>query len=226
MNLYLYEEIMLLALRDDKGTLVTSYVEQAVAGAVFAELLLAGKVSVSEDKKKLVEVQDPSPLGDPIIDECLALISSQSKPISTEDVVTKFGDIKELRHKVARQLCDRDILRAEQDKVMFIFTRRTYPEVNPEPEQAIIKRIHAAIFDSKDDIDPRTIVLISLAKSAELLVQNFDAKAIRAKKARIEQIVSGELAGEATREVISAYETAVLVATIIPTLVTTIVVSS
>lgn len=226
MDLYLYEEIMLLALRDDKGTLITSYVEQAVAGAVFAELLLAGKISVSEDKKKLVAVQDSSPLGDPIIDECLALISAQSKPISSEDLITKIGDIKELRHKVARQLCNRDILRAEQDKIMFIFTRRTYPEVNPEPEQAIIKRIHAAIFDEKEDIDPRTIVLISLAKSAELLVQNFDAKAIRAKKDRIEQIVSGELAGEATREVISAYETAVLVATIIPTLVTTIVISS
>ena len=226
MDLYLYEEIMLLALRDDKGTLVTSYVEQAVAGAVFAELLLAGKISVSEDKKKLVAVQDSSPLGDPIIDECLALISAQSKPISSQDLITKIGDIKELRHKVARQLCNRDILRAEQDKIMFIFTRRTYPEVNPEPEQAIIRRIHAAIFDEKEDIDPRTIVLISLAKSAELLVQNFDVKAIRAKKDRIEQIVSGELAGEATREVISAYETAVLVATIIPTLVTTIVVSS
>lgn len=226
MNLYLYEEIMLLALRDDKGTLVTSYVEQAVAGAVFAELLLARKVSVSEDKKKLIEVKDSSPLGDPIIDECLALLNSQSKPISSGDLITKFGGIKELRHKVARQLCNRDILRAEQDKIMFIFTRRTYPEVNPEPEQAIIKRIHAAIFDSEDDIDPRTIVLISLAKSAGLLVQNFDAKAIRAKKDRIEQIVSGELAGESTREVISAYETAVLVATIIPTLVTTIVVSS
>lgn len=226
MNLYLYEEIMLLALRDEKGTLLTSYVEQAVAGAVFAELLLAGKISVREGKKKLIELKDPSPIGDPIIDECLALISSRKKPLSSQDLITKLGEIKELRHKVARQLCSRDILRAEQDKIMFIFTRRIYPEVNPVPEQQIIKRLHSAIFESQDDIDPRTIVLISLAKSAELLVQNFDGKALREKKERIEQIISGELAGESTREVISAYETAVLVATIVPTLVTTIVVSS
>ena len=39
-TLFLYEEIMLLALRNQKGTVATSFSEHAVAGAVLAELNL------------------------------------------------------------------------------------------------------------------------------------------------------------------------------------------
>lgn len=226
MKLHLYEEVMLLALRDEAGTLATSYVEYAVAGAVFAELLLAGKVAVSDDKKKRVELIDATLVDDPIIDECLTILTSRTKSLPVQDLLPKFADIKDLKHKVARQLCERDILRAEQDKILFIFTRTTYPEVNPEPEQQILKRIHSAIFTQQDDIDPNTMVLISLAKGAGLLEQNFDKKALKEHKARIEQIVKGELAGDATKEVIMAYETAVFIATIVPTLITTTMVAT
>lgn len=226
MNLYLYEEIMLLALRDDKGTVATSYVEQAVAGAVFAELLLMKKITISEDKKKHVKVINGANCGDPIIDECFAILKNKTKDISVQDLLPKFADIKELKHKVARQLCDRGILKAEQDKVLFIFTRKTYPELNPVPEQNIIKRMSVAIFEQPKEIDPRTLVLISLAQGTGLLEQNFDRKALKEKKERIEQIVSGELAGNATREVIAAYEAAVFIAAILPTIITTTIITT
>lgn len=226
MNLYLYEEVMLLALRDDKGTLLTSYLELAVAGAVFAELLLAGKVTITEDRKKLVELIDGTLVGDPIIDECIEILKTRTKPTPSQILIPKFAGIKDLKHKVAHRLCERDILRAEQDKILFIFTRKTYPEVNPEPEQNIIKRIHSAIFEDQEEIEAKTIVLISLAQSAGLLTQNFDPKAIRAKKQRIEKIVNGELAGNATREVIAAYETAILVTVILPSILTTTIVTA
>ena len=38
--LFLYEEIMLLALRDEEGTIANGYCEFMVAGAILAELLL------------------------------------------------------------------------------------------------------------------------------------------------------------------------------------------
>lgn len=224
MKLYLYEEIMLLALRDDKGTLVTSYVEQAVAGAVFAELLLAGKVKVEEDKKKSVQLIESTPIGDPIIDECIAIIAAQSKSLSTQDLLAKFIDIKDLKHKVARRLCERQVLKVQEDKVLFVFTRTTYPELNPEPEQQILQRIRTAICDHQAEIDARTTVLIALAKSANLLSCNLDKSELKDNKQRIEQIVSGQLAGDATREAIAAYEAAVFIATIVPTIITTTIV--
>ena len=70
--LYLHEEIMLLALRDEKGTVEfgTNYVH-AICGAILAELLMAGRISVAEGKKKLVNPVSDEPLGDPVLDECL-----------------------------------------------------------------------------------------------------------------------------------------------------------
>jgi hypothetical protein len=47
-RLFLYEEIMLLALRDEKGTVVTSFSEYAVAGAVLAERQLVSERSLNE----------------------------------------------------------------------------------------------------------------------------------------------------------------------------------
>jgi Golgi phosphoprotein 3 len=67
--LHLYEEIMLLALRDEQGTIATGFAEQAVAGAILAELLLDGRVSVDETKKQLVNLINIQACGDPVIDE-------------------------------------------------------------------------------------------------------------------------------------------------------------
>lgn len=66
-RLYLYEEIMLLALRDQKGTLLTSNAEYAVAGAVLAELLLDRRIAVDGASRGLVDVRDAGPTGDPLL---------------------------------------------------------------------------------------------------------------------------------------------------------------
>ena len=51
-NLFLYEEIMLLALRDEKGTIASGAMYQhAIGGAVLAELLMTGRLTVDESRK-------------------------------------------------------------------------------------------------------------------------------------------------------------------------------
>ena len=54
-SLYLHEEIMLLALRDEQGTVEygSNYV-YAMCGGILAELLLGGRISVEPTKKKLI----------------------------------------------------------------------------------------------------------------------------------------------------------------------------
>jgi hypothetical protein len=65
-------------------------------------------------------------------------------------------------------------------------------------------------------VDPRTVVLISLANAAGLLSENFGRKEIRSRKKRVEQIVNGEVTGTATKEVIAACEAATMVAVMMP----------
>ena len=123
----------------------------------------------------------------------------------------QFAELKRLKHRIATQLCKRGILQVAEDKVFLFFTRKVYPEINPEPEKALIERLRKAIFTNTTDIDPRTVILLSLANSAGLLKLVFDRGELKSRKARIEQIVNGEMVGEGAKEAIEAMETALVI---------------
>jgi hypothetical protein len=218
-RLFLYEEIMLLALRNEKGTTATGFPEYLVAGAVLAELLLDCRISVEDTKKQMLALHDTTPTGDPILDECLARMAAGKRRATLQTWLSRLAGIKDLRHKVARQLCNRGVLRADEDKVLLLFTRRIYPEMDPVPEREIVERVRAAVFTDADRLDPRTVVLISLAQAADLLGETFGRKEVRARRKRIEQVIRGEMTGRATREVIEACQTAIMVAAIMPAII-------
>ena len=115
------------------------------------------------------------------------------------------------------------VLRADEDKIQFLFIRRIYPEINPMPEKNVISRMREAIFTDRRNIDTLTIILISLANGSDLLPQTFGRKDIMARKKRIGQIVNGDLTGKATAEVIAACQTAVIIAAVMPTMISTTV---
>ena len=218
-SLFLHEEIMLLALHNEKGTIATSYPEYAIAGAVLAELILDGCISVGATRKQLVQLQNANPTGEPIIDACLAKMRIAKRRASLKSWVSRLAGIKNLKHKVAQQLCKRGILRANEDALLFIFTRKVYPEINSAPEREVVERIRAAIFADNNSLDPRTVVLISLANGVDLLGKTFGRKEIRSRKKRIKQIINGEMTGKATKEVIEACQAAMMVAAIMPAIV-------
>jgi hypothetical protein len=214
---------MLLALKDEEGTIAsgTNY-QYALAGAVLAELLLSEKILVEERKKKNYAVlKDPTPVGDPVIDECLGKVVNAKKNQQLQTWVSRFSGVKDLKNRMACKLVERGILRVDEDKVLLLFTRKLYPEVNPEPERKMIKRLKEAIFTETEDIDPRTVVLVSLADSTGLLKVIFDKKELKAHKKRIEQVVNGDVSGKATKEAIEAMQAAVLVACIMPAIIVT-----
>ncbi|HEC01492.1 MAG TPA: GPP34 family phosphoprotein [Sphingomonadales bacterium] len=224
-TLYFYEEILLLALKDEAGVTSVAYIEQSIAGAVLAELILAGRIALSKDKKKIVTVVNADPMGDAVIDSAFDMIKGDKKKRrKLNDWVSRIAAISDLFHTAAGQLCTRGILKADQDKILLFFTRRIYPEVNPIPENKLIDRLRLAIFSDSREIDPRTTVLISLTQGIDLLRLTFGAKEVKARKERIEAIINGEIAGNAIREVIEACNMAavmtVMVAAIIPTVVT------
>jgi len=214
--LRLYEEITLLALRDRTGAITNSYALYAVAAAVMAELLLEGRITVEDSRKQFVDLASAEPVGDPILDWWLGRIQEAKRRASLTDWVNRLGGISGLRDKAALRLCQRKIVRAKEETVLLLFKRKLYPEVNPVPEKRIIERLRAAIFTDDAPLDPRTVVLVSLANSCQLLDQAFGGKEVKSRKKRIEQIAGGELTGKATKKVIEACEAAVMVAAMMP----------
>ena len=217
-GLFLHEEVMLLALKDREGTITPGTMYQyAIGGAILAELLLRRRTAIVEHgKKRLVDVIGETPVGDALIDECLERINTAKGRASLQPWVSRFAGIKDLRHRAARQLCQRGVLQADEDKVLLIFTRKIYPQIDPEPERQLINRLHDAVFTDMPDVDHRTVVLASLADSANILQVIFDKKELKERKRRIEQIVNGEVIGKATKEAIEAVQAAAMVLGILP----------
>lgn len=223
-SLSLPEELMLLALHDEDGTIkMGTFYLYAIGGAVLAELLMRDRLRLDSSKKKTVHLVNAKSLGDPLLDDCLTRVRDSKKQLAAQTWVTKFAGLKDLKHRLAARLCDRGILKADEDKILLLFNRRIYPEINPKPEKEMIERLRQAIFSEADHLDPRTVVLVSLAHSAGLLPMAFDKKDLKARKARIERILEGDALAAATQEAIEAVQAALFVAVIMPAITTSVI---
>lgn len=218
-ELRLYEELMLLALKEEKGTILVEFVEYAMSAAILSELIIEKRIVIDDSKKQFVQIRDSESVHDPIIDEAFDLIRSSKKVRRLQDWTTRIASIKELRHKIAKQLVDKNILIADTDKILLLFTRRIYPELNPIPEQEIRRQMEHAIFNESDNLDERLTILIALADSINLLPKIFDKKEVKRYKDRIKAIVNGERTSKAAKETIEAIQTAIIIASILPAII-------
>ncbi len=227
-DLFLHEEIMLLSLKDEEGTIASGALyNYAVGGAIIAELLLSRRIAADPSgKKKFLSVLTPEPLNDALIDEWLIKMHRAKRLKTLQDWVARIANTKDLKHRIALQLCQRGILKMDEKKILLLFTQRIYPEINPTPEREIIDRLYQAIFTETDEVDARTVILLSLAKSATILPVIFGKKEIKERKRRIERVVNGDIAGKATKEAIEAMQAAVMVACLMPAMMTAVIASS
>ncbi|MHC4379578.1 MAG: GOLPH3/VPS74 family protein [Planctomycetota bacterium] len=226
--LHLYQECLLLSFQDDKGTRDPyANLGFSLGGAMLADLLMLGRVSVEKVKKSsFLKLEDGSPTGDELLDDCLGKLESAKRRAQLGTWVQRFAALRDLKHRAAAGLCDLGILKQEVGSVMLIFKRRIYPELDGRVEKEIMERLRKAIFTQTREMDPRTVVLISLANATGLLRANFDKKKLKERKRRIEQICEGEFVGKAALEAVQAAEMAVVMAAIIPAMVSTTVISS
>lgn len=224
-SLHLYEEIMLLALREDNGKIESKArfeYSTLLAAALLSELVLLERIAIQNKKKMIVEVTSREPVGCSLLDEALSTISD-SKPKPATHWVTKLQRIKNLQARAAQSLCDKGILKAEDGKVLFFFDKTYYPELNPMPEQEVISRLQSVIFGDDTDIDERTLVLLALLRKSELLKIPFEAKALKNQRHRMKEICEGDLIGEAAQKTVEAAQAAMMVAVIIPAVTTTVI---
>ena len=219
-KLHLHEELMLLALHDEKGTIVSGNSRFGIGGAIAAELLLQERIRLDESRRrKLVEVRSIRRIGDPVVDECLKKIRDAKRRASLQTWITRFSSLSKLQHRVAGRLCERGILKADEKQLLVIFKRRIYPEIDPGPEQEIIERLRVAIFGNDREVEPRTVVLASLAKAVGLLNPIFGRKEVRLRRQRLVSLAQGDLAGKATADAVAAAQAAVAAAAAMPAII-------
>ena len=216
-ELFLHEEVTLLALSDDEGRIETEWYSQVVAGAVLAELMRRKHVRIQSmteakstgslfDRKPKLVVIDPQPIGDSLADEWLKEISASPKLRPVDHWLVKIAGTKELKARVAERLVKLGILEQREAKVLWVFNRVVYPEAKAAPEAEIRQRLEAAIFSDTAEVEVATVILLSLVNGGAFLPHLFDRKALKSRRMHIETVIAGEKLGAATAALIESIQ--------------------
>lgn len=202
------EEIVLLALDDRTGAqlpLPVTALAYGLAGAVLADLAVAGKIDT--DEKKLV-VLDATPTGDPLLDPWLALIAADNTVHPVAHWLSVLADRQQdIEQPALDRLMARGILKRADKKILWVIGLRRYPTVDGHERTEVRTRLGQLILG--DDIpDPRDAILISLLSGCRLTDKIFDGPEFAARGKRLETLAKTDLVGRevaaATTEAIDA----------------------
>jgi hypothetical protein len=236
-ELWLHEEVLLLALKDEKGTPHSSMYTIAMGGAILAELLLDERFVLEEKPRKkplkpgkkpsyLVAIDNPKQLADAVLDECLHRVATSKKERSPQDWVTRFGQLKDLRRRVAVGLCRKGILREREDRILVMFRRTAYPTLDGAAERRVVERLRDAVVGDSMELDARTAVLVALANGTGILKHVLGKDLVKQRKDRLKEIGEGDIVGEATKAAVEAAQAAIVAATTAASVAATAAVSS
>jgi hypothetical protein len=203
----LHQDLMLLFINEQNGKLRvdSSSVENALAGAVLIELVNSGHVAFDPNGKKL-QVVDPTPLKDPLLQESVSRID---KPMKPQKAVERLR--KKVRDNVIAQLEGRGVLRVEPRKVFGIFPAKSYVITNEKVSGEVRKAVGEVALGYRG-ADARTGALITLlyaVKSVHKVVEGDK----RDMNKRAKDIAAGNWAGDAVRRAVEAIQAGVGAAT-------------
>lgn len=187
MTLNLIDELLLLALDDEKGTFISdsfSFV-YGISGAIMFELILANKIEVSNQK---VCVKDKTKTGEKIPDDFLMLIIQSKKERTIKDWIQLFGEkATKIIKQTIEKLIEKGILIKKKDKFLWVFSINNYPAQNSELENILRDRLHDIIINDKKP-KLKEVMLLSLIDSCDLSSEVFGKEKSKAYKGKIKAI--------------------------------------
>jgi hypothetical protein len=131
MALNLYEELYLLAIHEEKGTILAAAeanLPYAITGALLAELALMGKIQIN-DRHRL-EVKDPGALEDEFLNHTLQELASAEQPHKIGYWIDRLSDEpKKFFKHLADKLVQDGIVTREDKRLLWIVP----PPGAPEP---------------------------------------------------------------------------------------------
>ena len=197
------EELLLLALDDEKGVLVQMPImsfEYGLVGAILMELALMNKIDTY--LKNLILIEE-SETGDEIFDRVINFIKeypdSKDAKYWVNEICSRIDNLKDL---LLDRLIEKGILKMVEKKILWVFSKRRYPVVDNKEEKEVKTRIRDTILSDQIP-DPRDIVLISLVKTCGLTDEIFSSEEIEKANSRIAQIAKMDLIGQAVSKVVN-----------------------
>jgi hypothetical protein len=200
--LTLPERLLLISI-DNRGTPrdPRSTLGHALAGAVLAELLLAGRLWHDDGR---VVATAAGPTGEPLLDEVVAEIRGQERPRTlkwwVQRLASRHRGRKPVRDRLIGQLTERGLLATGERRVLGLVPVATHRVA----DAAIAERARAAVGEvllGHQGPDERAAALIALVQVSGLVdVCVSDAERRQARRGA-KQIAAGNQVGEAVKRV-------------------------
>ncbi|NOY22711.1 MAG: GPP34 family phosphoprotein [Acidobacteria bacterium] len=216
MKLTLSEQLLLLALKDEKGTVVSKAgmaVDFGLAGALLLELTMDERIDIRDGK---LVVQNATPSGDPLHDEVLTILAAKAgklKPMKYW-VPRLASKMRKLRHKIADRLVLSGILRLEKKRILSIFPSVRYPTANPLPELKVREQLKHTVLEGNSP-SMETRMILNLVKACNLSDEVFGKDKRKQVKVRFKQLEQepgdSEIVGKAVSEAVQAVQAAIMI---------------
>ena len=213
MELILAEELLLLALHDEKGSTGFTQIDPGLAGALLVDLGRLG--ALRPEGKELAVVTDSVPQH-PVLVRAHAAISASAKRRSAKFWVSRLpAELKPLTGTMAAPLVDRGVLTERRSKFLGLFPSTRFPEADPEPERALRSRLRAVLLGEREPATSDAL-LLGLLVPLDLVGSLVDKDQRRAAKKRAKEIADGGIVGTAVSNAVREIHVAVMVAVIVP----------
>ncbi len=155
----LAEELLLLLLDEEKGTVSATAADAGLAGALLLDLAGSGGV----DERLARTGAEPS---EPALAAAWCAID-EAKP--AKHWISKLpGRLKPIKGTVAESLVARGVLDERRHKTLGVFSSMRYPEVDPGPETELRARLRSVLVDGVEP-DARTTALLGLLVPLDLV---------------------------------------------------------
>jgi hypothetical protein len=206
--LSLMEEILLLALKEEKGSLsmtASSQINYCLAGAILMELELHQRIKAD---KKTVQVIDRTPTRNPHLDAALKQIDSHGRLRTPDYWVTKLPrTLKTLRQEILTQMMEKALVREEEHQVFIFFTVNRYPLRDIRAKKDILDRLQKILLRGESAM-PRTVKLIGLVSNCGLLYTLFDKEDRKHARKKAKEVTAEDVLSQAVKKALESQSAA------------------
>lgn len=202
------EELFLLLRRDDGTPEVWSAGRgYGLAAAVVTDLVLAERVTLSDDKDPRVSVLRPGPAGHPALDAAMVRLEAGAG--------RKLSSLVTDRHVAAEQqlaaaLAAAGVVRVEAKRAWGLVPAK-YPVLDPGPERRVREHLRAALAGSTPRTEDATLlaILLALGVAPTVLKEEKGTLDRRDLELRIREIATEVEAGDAVARAVATMNSAV-----------------
>jgi hypothetical protein len=206
LKLNIPEKLFILTIDDDRGAVAASVktaLPYGLAGALLAELALANKIHLEDDRLALT---DTAPTGDALFDEILAMIAAEHKPRKLVHWVDAIGR-KQTVKQVVERLVSQSVIRIEKKRYIWVIPYEVYPQVDASAKYWVKNQLRGIVL-AGEKAEARDTALLSLLKACRLLRLVFTRDERKAADKKVDALVQGEVFGAAVAKLLVEFEAA------------------